>query len=145
LETWNEELEGGGVMQHFSLSWTIGVGSDCQGGKQKKPSWLDIEAQLEQLRTHSGSVTLDIVDGAEIGPQSLQIQSDRGNYLLSIGEVDEEDYQVRSFTNKDAEPDRIEILGNSWDSKLVCSDFNIVRQAFKEFFDSGDVSHGLLK
>ena len=131
-------------MRKLSLAWTIGSDGNCQGGNQKNPAWPDIEARLEQLRTRSGSVTLDILDGAEIGPQCLQVQCDRGNYLLSIGEVDEEDYQVRSFTNRDAESGRIEILGNAWDSRLICSDFNIVKMAFKEFFDLGDVSHDLL-
>jgi hypothetical protein len=55
-----------------------------------------------------------------------------------------EEYEVRSFTNPHAQPGKIEILGDLWDSKMVCSDFKLVRRAFGEFFGNGDVPHNLL-
>ena len=115
------------MTQHFSLSWTIGVGSDCQGGNQLNPAWRDIENRLDQARAQCGSVNLDIRDSVETGPQSLQVQCDRGNFLMALGDVQEGSYEVRSFTNAGADAGGIEILGNSWDSKMVCSDFTLVR------------------
>jgi hypothetical protein len=131
-------------MHQLSLYWTVGESGDLRGGNQKKPTWPEIEMWLEQARTDSGVVGLDIVDGPEIGPQGLQLRSDQGNYLLTLGETDSDDYHVRSFTNYDAKPGRVDIVGDYWDCGEVCTDFSIVTRVFREFFDSGDVSRDLL-
>ena len=61
-------------------------------------------------------------------------------YVLMLGELDEQDYSIRSFSNKDAVPERVEILGDWWDSKMVCSEINVVTRVFREFFDTHNVS-----
>ncbi len=131
-------------MPKLSLSWSIGVGADCRGGNKKYPEWSEIEVHLNEIEATSGSVTITVVDGPEIGPQTLQVFSDRGSYLLMLGEDNGDDWDVRTLTNLHAPLGPIEILGYYWDPKMVCSDFNIVRRAFKEFFDKGDVSRDLL-
>ncbi len=127
-------------MHQLSLSWVIGIGGTVRSGNLKCPSWQDIEGKLDQIKCNNGSATLGIIGGSK----SIQVQCDHGNYLLTIGEDDGEDYHVRSFTNADAASGRIEILGDLWDSKMICSDFDVVKQAFKSFFDSGNVPNDLL-
>lgn len=140
-----EESEGGeSLMPHLSLTWTFGSGADARGGTQKSPEWHHIESLLERLRDRSGSVTLSIIDAPESGPQLLQVFADNGQYLISLGEIVDGDYDVRSYSNDSSRIERIEILGNLWDGKLVCSDFSVVQQVFTQFFRDGDVSVNLL-
>ena len=131
-------------MSSLSMSWTLGYGQNCRGGNKKGVSWADIEKTLLEVQEHSGTVTLDVVDGAAIGPQSLQVEKEGNFSILSLGEYDGEDYNVRSFTNDSTEEQPIEILGNLWDARMVCSEFNLVIKIFKELFETGNVSQKLL-
>jgi hypothetical protein len=131
-------------MQQLSLSWTIGIGLSAKGGLQKQPQWEDVESRLQEVRDHSGAVTLYLVDPPEIGPQGLQVFCDRGNFLLMLSELTADDHEVRGYWNPDAEPGQTEILGDMWDTRMLCQDFEIVKNALMEFFNSGDVEHSLL-
>lgn len=122
------------------VSWTIGRRS----GRLTEPSWAEIEKHLVALQKHSGAVTLDIVDGPDLGPQSLQVRAERGRFVLTLGEDDGEDYTVRTFANDTADSQRVEVLGDLWDPGLVCDRFEIVLGAFTEFFETGDVSRNIL-
>ncbi len=131
-------------MSSFSLSWAIGVGDGRRGGSEKNITWSNIERKLLEAKEFGGTVTIDLMNAPEIGPQSLQMQTQNDCFLLSLGEDEGEDYIVRTFTNMKAEEGYIEILGNLWDSKLLCYYFEIVIDVFKEFFDTGNVSRRLL-
>lgn len=105
--------------------------------------WSDVEDRLERVRSR-GSVGLDILDAPEIGPQSLQVFCDRPGFLLMLGELSAEDHHVRTFSNPDTAPGTVEILGNSWDARMICRDFSLVKTVFREFFDTCDVSRAVL-
>ena len=122
------------------LSWTV-VGH--RGGNKKNPSWQDVEMQLLRIAHDGGSVTVDLI-GAGIGPQSLQVQSENGYFVLMLGEETENDHFVRTITRSSAEPTKIEILGNCWDSRIVCESWELVAQTFEKFTATGDVSRELL-
>jgi len=139
-----EESEEKSMTPNLSLSWVIGSGAGARGGNQKRPEWHHIESLLEKLQDRSGSLTLRIIDAPESGPQSLQVIADNGQYLLMLGEIVDDDYDVRSYTNDCSETERIEILGDMWDPKQVCSDFGVVWQSFTQFFRDGNVSLNLL-
>jgi hypothetical protein len=126
------------------LSWTVGSGSDCCGGNKKTDSWNDIYLTLEKVLSHSGTVTLDIINAPEIGPQSLQVQSDGGFSVLFLGENSSEDYEVRTFNGSPREAEQTFILGNIWNSNLICADSEVIVKIFHDFFELGDVSHDLL-
>jgi hypothetical protein len=130
-------VEGETVTHQWSLHWGRGERNNC-------PTWADIATSLEGVKDKVGSVMLRLAYASEIGPQVLQVFSDRGNYLLMLEELDENDSNVRVFRNSSAAPEKIDILGNLWSATMICSDFDIVRRAFKEFFDTGDVSREVL-
>jgi hypothetical protein len=92
----------------------------------------------------SWTVTIDLIDGPEVGPQSLQVQTENGYFVLSLGEDDGEDYNVRTYANLSKDLQQVSILGNLWDSKLVCTDPDVVMKIFQDFFKTGDVSRDLL-
>lgn len=131
-------------MKHYSLSWVVGVGDQANGGNKKIPTWQDVEYHLDKIKEGAGSLTLSIVGGPDIGPQFLQVFSDEGKYVLSLGEDDGADYVVRSYFNPELKNSECEVLGDIWSGELICLDFAIVKEVFEEFFLTGDVSLNLL-
>lgn len=131
-------------MSYISLSWVIGQGEDSDGGSKDSPSLNKIVEYLERILENSGSITLDIIDGPEIGPQSLQVEAEGGNAVISLGEDDGDEYIVRTYTNKFATEKEVAVLGNLWDSKLICEDADELRDIVKEFVATGTVSQDKL-
>ncbi|WP_421552933.1 DUF6911 family protein [Pseudomonas yamanorum] len=131
-------------MKNYCLSWVVGVGDQAHGGNKKLPAWQDVDYFLDKIKKEKGSLTLSIVGGSDTGPQFLQVFSDEGKYVLSLGEDDGADYVVRSYLNPELKNSEYEILGNIWSGELVCLDFAIVKEAFETFFLTGDVSLELL-
>jgi hypothetical protein len=137
---WLEDGEESRSMPNLSLSWTVGD----TGEKQDNPSWKDVEQRLVQVQRSNGVVTLEIENSSALGPQNLQVFCDRSQFLMMLGEEDEEDWNVRSYTNTAATPEMVDILGNYWDARSICHDFSIVLAVFREFFKTGDVSREML-
>lgn len=132
------------MIQNILLSWAIGTGQECRGGKRRDPQWTDVENHLKEVEPGIGSVSLDVIDGPDVAPLNLQVIAENGKFLLMLGEDDGQEYKVRTFNNSLAEPGIVVIHGDSWDSRSVFEDFAVVYQAFREFYDSGDVSHEIL-
>jgi hypothetical protein len=128
-------------MPQLSLAWTV---ADGPGGNQDDPRWEDVDSRLQTLKARSGTVALDLVNPPEIGPQGLQVFCDQGNFLLMLSELTADDHEVRGYTNASADHDGVGVLGNAWDGRMVCQDFEIVRTVFAELFTSGDVARTLL-
>jgi len=118
----------------FSMSWTL---NGC-GGSDNYPLWNDIQIKLDALRNGYGTLTLDINDNDE-GPQMLQIRAEAGNYLLMLGEIINDYYEVRSFFDEKRNNERINILGDYWPVNKITTDFSFVTKVISEFFHTGDV------
>lgn len=132
------------MMSEFLLSWSVGPGNDRRGGRKSKAAWSDVEQILRKAQEESGTVTVDIVGGPEIGPQSLQLKTENGRSVIMLGVDTGEDYIVRSYSRASTESGMVEILGDLWDEKSVCTDSSVVARAFNEFLETGDVSKELL-
>lgn len=126
------------------LTWTLWEGGECRGGNLPQPEWINVEAFLEPLRACRGSLSLDPQEPAELGPQICQVIADQGKFILMLGELDESDYNVRSFSNPDAGGEWQTVGGNRWSEGLICRDFAVVVRVFQEFFTTGNVSRSLL-
>lgn len=126
------------------LTWTLWEAGECRGGNLPQPEWKDVEAFLEPLRAGRGSLSLDPLEPADLGPQICQVIADQGNFVLMLGEMDESDYNVRSYSNPNSAAEWQSVGGNLWSDGLICRDFAVVVQAFQEFFATGDVSRSLL-
>ena len=132
-------------MKHaLSLSWGYGSGGPGRGGNRRITEWSEVDEVLEGVRYNSGAAILEIVSTQSNGPKNVDVRADRGRYLLTLLEYTEDDSDVRSFTNPDAEPGRVEIFGDYWGSNMITSDFSVVREVFRQFFETGDVSRDLL-
>jgi len=128
----------------IAFSWVIGCGDNARGGNSDDVERGSVLETVDLILENSGSVTLDIDDCGEIGPESLHIESEDGRSVISLGENTVDDYVVRTFTNKSAHGGHVTFLGNEWDSSLVFEDPDIVKSIVEEFLSTGDVSIDLL-
>lgn len=128
-------------MKMICLSWTVQVDFPGTGGCIYDPAWELVTERLESVLQTSGSVTLDAEDDNERS-RSLQVQVERGSFLLTLGVETETDWIVRVFENPHVSPpgEMIALGGGFWNSTKICNDSAIVRSAFQQFFESGDVS-----
>jgi len=128
----------------FSFSWVIGFGEGAQGGSTDDVQLKNVMETIDLILRDSGSLTVDLVGGDEVGPESLHVEAEGGKSVISLGENTGEDYVVRTYTNESACGGEVFILGNKWDPKLVCEDSNVVKAIVKEFLSTGNVSSSLL-
>ncbi|WGO83818.1 DUF6911 family protein [Arsenophonus apicola] len=123
----------------FSLSWTLnGIGGNCDN-----PIWADVEEKLTALKDGYGTLTLDIDDN-DIGPQMLQIRAETGHYLIMLGEIINDDYEVRTYYDEKSTKEEISILGDYWPKNQITTDFSFITQVVHEFFNTGNVQKHLL-
>lgn len=132
-------------MKMICLSWTVQADFPGTGGCIYDPAWELVAEKLESVLRISGSVTLDAEDDADRS-RSLQVQVERGSFLLTLGVETETDWIVRVFENPHVSPpgEMIALGGGLWNSMKICNEPEIVRSAFQEFFESGDVSEQYL-
>jgi hypothetical protein len=128
----------------IAFSWIIGFGDNARGGNSDDVERGNVLETVDLIVENSGSVTLGIDDSGEIGPKSLHIESEDGKSVISLGENTVDDYVVRTFTNKSTHEGKVSILGNEWDSSVVCDDPDILKSIVEEFLSTGDVSIDLL-
>jgi hypothetical protein len=128
----------------FSFSWVIGCGDNAQGDSTNDVQIDNVLKTVELILDRSGSVTLDVIDGKEIGSKNLQVETEGGKSVISLGENTSDDYVVRTFNSEIANDGKVSILGNEWDSKLICEDSELVKAIVREFLSTGNVSRDFL-
>ena len=142
-QTRNEVNQG----EIMSLVTTLGGYSiDAAGVRHQlpvilNPSNLITEKSIERVSCAGrGVVVLKNTPSPEIGPEKLELYVDSGNFLLMLGVNDEDgDYCVRTITNETMSNDLIAIMGEKYPATAVTRDIDLVRAAFSEFAQSGDV------
>ena len=123
-------------------------------GLEKNPNWDRIDTLINLLPQRSGELRLShIVDerttDRKLRPYDerydehyVDVSADSGRYLITYfsSDRDEEDVKVFSYDNTSVKPgeEMVEIIGDYWDASMVCTDLEIVRRAFKEFYETGD-------
>ncbi len=128
-----------------SLSWVVGFGRSCEGGMLRDPSWSDVLTHLKKSCHGAGSVTMDVDELAGFELLTLQVVADAGKYVLTLGEDDGNDYDVRMFPGDGSSGKKICIQGELVESSMVFSDFERIVEIFKQLFDSGQVTRNLMR
>ncbi|MEX0447439.1 hypothetical protein [Xenorhabdus sp. SGI246] len=121
------------------MSWTL----NGKGGMDNSPDWAFVEHTLIALKGRSGTLTLDVSDNVG-DPEMLQLRTEAGYYLIMLGEIFEDEYNVRSYYDRKVVDQQIDILGDYWSTRQLIRDFDLVVRIFKEFFDTGNVTKSLL-
>ncbi|TDY96884.1 DUF6911 family protein [Herbaspirillum huttiense] len=132
------------MSKNFILSWTASHRSAARiGGMLSNPDWASVEEKLDQSVRLGGTVTLDFED--ENGcSRSLQVRGENGRFIVTFGMEVDGDWIVRAYKNAMVESQDVEILGDIWNSRLVCTEKPIVFAIFSDFFETGSVSKTLM-
>ncbi|WP_404808325.1 DUF6911 family protein [Mangrovibacter yixingensis] len=64
--------------------------------------------------------------------------------IITLGEILEDEYQVRTCWDTSKPDAGIMILGDYWPASQLTKNYDLVVRIFREFFDTGNVSKELL-
>lgn len=125
---------------NFKMSWTL----DEIGGNKQSPNWDMVLNQFKQIQGKKGTLTLDILNSSDDSAEMLQVRTENGYYLITLGEIVEDEYQVRTYWDSSKPATGIMILGDYWSESQLTKDSEFIVKILKEFFDTGNVSKELL-
>lgn len=125
---------------NFKMSWTL----DETGGNKQIPNWDMVLNQFKQIQGKKGTLTLDILNNGDDSAEMLQVRTENGYYLITLGEIVEDEYQVRTYWDSSKPDTGVLILGDYWPESQLTEDCEFVVKILKEFFDTGNVSKELL-
>lgn len=128
----------------FKISWCDWSENLPGGGREIIIGWVDIISRLESFREGKGSMSLELLNGPDPGPIRVSVIAESKCYLVTVLEAADDDTYVRCYFNPLSIAERVEVLGDYWDARMLTSDFDMVCIVFKAFFESGDVSRELL-
>lgn len=130
-------------------------------GHVENPTWSEVEQGITVACDRSASVRLYLVDGA-FGQDFVSLAAQDGNLLLDFFcNTSDDDEEVISLSNPnwkselhgwfdlrgpahsetDSKNPTIQIHGNYWDARSVTRDVKLVKSIFKEFFETGSLTH----
>lgn len=107
---------------------------------KESPDLSDIVSYLKVLERKGGCVRLTILNAKDIGPERLSVEADDGFYLITLLEYDDNDSNVRSYSIHPKSEREILIRGYYWPENQLTTNFDLVVDIFKEFFETGNVS-----
>lgn len=125
---------------NFKMSWTL----DEIGGNKLIQNLDMVLNQFKQIQGKKGTLTLDILNSSDDSAEMLQIRTENGYYLITLGEIVEDEYQVRTYWDSSKPDTGIMILGDYWPESQLTKDSEFIVKILKEFFDTGNVSKEFL-
>lgn len=125
---------------NFKVSWTLGE----TGGNKQISNWDMVLNQFKLIQGKKGTLTLDIQNSGDNSAEMLQIRTENGYYLITLGEIFEDEYQVRTYWDSSKPDTKMVILGDYWPESQLTKDCGLIVKILKEFFDTGNVSKELL-
>ncbi|GAA3579170.1 hypothetical protein GCM10023078_03790 [Gibbsiella greigii] len=125
---------------NFKMSWTLYE----TGGNKQISNWDMVLNRFKQIQGRKGTLTLDILNSDDDGVETLQVRTENGYYLITLGEIVEDEYQVRTYWDSSKPDTGMVILGDYWPESQLTKDCEFIVKILKEFFDTGNVSKELL-
>ncbi|HED5643697.1 TPA: hypothetical protein SCR59_002102 [Enterobacter cloacae] len=125
---------------NFKMSWTL----DEIGGNKQIQNLDMVLNQFKLIQGKKGTLTLDILNSSDDSAEMLQIRTENGYYLITLGEIVKDEYQVRTYWDSSKPDTGILILGDYWPESQLTKDSEFIVKILKEFFDTGNVSKELL-
>ncbi|WP_233296437.1 DUF6911 family protein [Massilia antarctica] len=129
-------------MNILDLSWSRSSVPHRRGGRIDKPCWEEIADQLRMCFRDSGTVGLEAESDAGES-RTLQVRSERGRHLITMGLEIHGEWVVREYNNPviKMSDSRVDILGDMWSEKIICYDWDVVLDIFKDFFEFGEIGN----
>jgi len=127
-------------MTGLNLIWVVSVTFPGKGGNLDDPDWSIVEEKLARIVGGAGIVGLEAED--EYGrTRSIRVSADNRAYFITFAFETSDDWVVHTYTNSSvpAPGQSIEILGSIWNTKNICYDDTLVKDLFREFFETGSI------
>ncbi len=132
-------------MSAFELSWYIKIDKQRNCGVKPQATLADSLPQIKTALDHSGVVSISLVDCPHLGPQRLRLRTENGSSVITLGEVSARKERVRGYSWGGVEAANDSTAQKPpADKTIVCAGADKVYEIFEEFFETGDVSQGLL-
>ncbi|NLR74312.1 DUF6911 family protein [Leeia aquatica] len=128
--------------QHF-MSWH---GSPKSGSAYIK-EWHEVNYRLQKLKFFGGSLSLSIYPEPDSGTLDVSVESSGGYYFISStynNGLTDSITEVRTYNGMIHNYPSVEMYGHLWPGSLLCRDYTIVEQVFKDFFERGVVPESIL-
>ncbi|PWD60860.1 DUF6911 family protein [Pectobacterium parmentieri] len=133
-------------MRNFELGgYYLADGGRVQLPLIVQPSMVQIMNYLDVLQNNDGILILDNDQEDNHTPYKMTLYSDNGIYMILFEtSMDDGDIDVRTFYDQSESENFISILGEPYAEISTVKEFSSVLDAFKEFYETGDVSRELL-
>jgi hypothetical protein len=127
----------------IDLSWIIKTIYHSSNSQELEIK--DILNVFNEVHEKSGVMSIDIANPSSVGPQRLQIRTEAGNSIIMLTEFDDDDEDhIRVYINVLPIVEKVTILGDIWDSRIICTNYDIAKRIVQEFVETGNVSMDLL-
>lgn len=105
----------------------------------------DMITLLSYLERTVGHASLEYYPEPEIGIARLTVNSDSEKYLLTLVEYDKDgEYLIRTSNEYEYSDKLVYFEGELFPPSAVIKNFEIVKKAFVELLETGQVSHDLM-
>ncbi|WP_239375200.1 DUF6911 family protein [Snodgrassella gandavensis] len=111
------------------------------------PTIEDINNSLDLFVLNSGVLYLEQNEEEGNIPFRLTLYAEKQKYLVMFGksnpEVDD-GVEVRTFWDDTRASGLVSLQGDLWDNRTISENFSLVRKAFNEFYQTGDIDQNIV-
>jgi hypothetical protein len=109
------------------------------------PDNIMIDAYVDSYDVGDGVLSISVDPAPEVGPYELVLYAENRRFLLMLNEIGSDgDTNVRTLSSPARENVLVEVLGEPYPNRALTDTLDIVRRAFREFANTGNVSTDLL-
>lgn len=124
------------------------MGSFRKGGGGDNCSLEYVFKHVEKVSQTDGTIYLrkeDFENEDFKGAGVLQVDMINGDYFMTLLYYEDDgELEVRDFTNKERAGEVINFNKEDWSGAFICNDLSIVKEACRQFIETGDVSQDIL-
>ncbi|MDT3381720.1 hypothetical protein RNI52_30630 [Labrys neptuniae] len=106
------------------------------GGGKSNCSWDLVLAKLRDLQHEDGSVTLEYDDGRKEYDKSLSVHAQNDHYFIVFNDTENGQPFRRVSFDENIPWSEYEMQGADWDARIIFTDYELVYDVFKQFFDT---------
>ncbi|WP_441773414.1 DUF6911 family protein [Labrys sp. KB_33_2] len=108
-------------------------------GGQSNCDWDLILARLETLRHADGSVNLTYESDEEEDYKSLSVHAQNDHYFIVFNDKENDEDVRRVCFDSNTAYSKYEMQGYAWDSRTIFTDYELIYDVFKQFFETRNV------
>ncbi|WP_146126990.1 DUF6911 family protein [Labrys okinawensis] len=128
------------IKNGFYISWFIrDIPRPEGGGGQSNCDWNLVLSKLESLHHEDGSVTLKYDNGKREYRKSLSAYAQNDHFFIVFNDRENGEPFRRVSFDENIPWSEYEMQGADWDARIIFTDYDLVYDVFKQFFDTLNV------